>query len=369
MLTESIDVVASDKLALAEAELFIKRLFVQGDYKHYADKIKINHDDLKRILYEVSVTLIKNKISCIVALILKTAEEEHEVIVCRIGGGTSYKINTREANHLTEEKPPENNNGTTAKSGDLVKPQLFTGKLKKDDTLLLCSENLTMALEVKVIQQIITSSKAPEEMCKKLLHSASQKKRNETFSVSIYNGNVKKKYPVKVRMSNKNILLILLLPLLAAAGLLTYYITSGSKDKHLERAPVNIIQPANPNTNKNDDSSARLSGTKEKDIIQAPVIKNRNEIVKPPINKVKEKEKVAAPETIAPKNKNIAFLVNGTIVLISNWESVSQGIKYVSWEKGASDKKSIHKYSGYNKIPSSIRVTFKDNSTRSYKIK
>ena len=85
---------------------------------------------------------------------------------------------------------------------------------------------------------------------------------------------------------------------------------------------------------------------------------------------VKPREKVK--ETVASDNityKNVNFLVNGSVVLISNWESVGTGIRRINWDDGKSDKKRIHKYTDYRSIPSSVTVTFKDNTTRSYKIK
>ena len=55
--------------------------------------------------------------------------------------------------------------------------------------------------------------------------------------------------------------------------------------------------------------------------------------------------------------------------MISNWESVEQEILYINWDKGLHDKKGIHKYLDYKRIPSSVKITFKDNSTKSYNIK
>jgi hypothetical protein len=85
MVIDNIDGFPVDELELTEAKLFIKRLFVQGDYKHYADGFKINREDLKRILYEASTFLGEKNINCTIALILKSVDKSREVFVSCTG--------------------------------------------------------------------------------------------------------------------------------------------------------------------------------------------------------------------------------------------------------------------------------------------
>src|SRR5674476_1606562 len=106
LVIDNIDGHPVDELELTEAELFIKRLFVQGDYKHYADKFQINRDDLKRILYEASVFLGKKNISCTIALILKSVKESRDVYVSRTSTGASFIINSRAVLILNAEGNP-----------------------------------------------------------------------------------------------------------------------------------------------------------------------------------------------------------------------------------------------------------------------
>jgi hypothetical protein len=380
MLTESIDGVVGDLLALTEAELFIKRLFVQGDYKHYADKFKLDRSDLKRILFEASIFLSKKKISCSIAIILKSSGENREIIVSRINSGSAYIINTQEVRLLTEDDSYENIISEVEEPEEFVRPQLFRGKLNQEDTLLLCSETLSEALELKFVQRIVNSSKGPEEICKKLLHSAAQTGRKDIISVAVFNGSVVKKNLIKGRISNKNLLLIILLPFLIVIGFIIYNVSSGSKDKQSEKAPVETFDFPSPppvETTKNSNvHPSDLETRKPKDDEVALVPKNNDKIIKKTITKLPakevkkvKKEVVEAPEETLAKFKKVNFLVNGSVVLISNWESVRKGIKSVNWENGISDKKRIHKYSDYSNIPSSVKIIFMDNSTKSYSIK
>jgi hypothetical protein len=266
-----------------------------------------------------------------------------------------------------------------SKTRGLIKPQLFSGKLKKEDTLILCSESLSSALEIKFIQRIVNSSKAPEEVCKKLLHSAAQTAGREAYSVAVFSGLVKKKHPVKVKIPNKYYLPIILVPVLIVAGFLIYYFSYGSKDKHLEKVPVSSVEPINPPAVINKDSVAGTTvmeprDTKKNEMVPEPVKnikKAGKEITETDIDNAKKTKKVveSPPVNIAPINKNLTFLVNGTVVLVSNWESIAPAVKNINWGNGVTDRNNIHKYSDYASIPSSVRVTFKDNTVKSFKIK
>ena len=89
-----------DELELTEAKLFINRLFIKGDYRHYADKFQINRDDLKGILYEASAFLGNKNISCTIALILKPVEKSRKVFVSCTGNGIPFIINSQSLHNI-----------------------------------------------------------------------------------------------------------------------------------------------------------------------------------------------------------------------------------------------------------------------------
>ena len=364
MVIDNIGGVPVDELALTEAELFIKRLFVQGDYKNYADKFQINRDDLKRILYEASAFLGKKNIPCTIALILKPVEEYREVFVSRTGTGASFIINSQAVRILVEDDTPGDIITPPSQPDPMEKPQLFAGKLKKEDTLLLCSESLSAVLDLNFMQRIVISSKGPEEVCKKLLHSASDAGRKDNISVAAFNGSVIRRKPDKARISNKTLLLIIIPLILIVIGFLIYNLSSGTKEKPMETSPIVTFE------------SLKLPPAIKKDTIAQPSGLNTQEpadkhIVKTPEENVKKikKEIIKTPVDNVKKLKNVNFIVNGSVVMISNWESVKQEILHINWDNGITDTKSIHKYPDYTSIPSSVKVTYKDNSTKSYRIK
>jgi hypothetical protein len=367
MVIDNIESAPVDELALTEAELFIKRLFVQGDYKNYADKFQINRDDLKRILYEASAFLGRKKnIPCAIALILKTVKEEYrEVIVSRTGTGASFIINSQEVRILVEDSTPSAETITPASQSEPMEtPQLFTGKLKKEDTLLLCSESLSAVLDLNFMQRTVIASKGPEEVCKKLLHSASGTGRKVNISVAAYNGAVIRRNPDKERISTKTLLFISIPVILILIGFLIYNLASGSKEKPVETSPVETFE------------SLKLPQEIRKDSIVQPSdissqIPADNDNVKKPEDNAKKikKETIKKPLDIVKKINNVNFIVNGSVVMISNWESVKEDILQINWDNGITDKKSIHKYPDYTSIPSTVKITYKDKTTKSYKVK
>ena len=379
MVIDNIGGVPVDELALTEAELFIKRLFVQGDYKNYADKFQINRDDLKRILYEASAFLGKKNIPCTIALILKPVEEYREVFVSRTGTGASFIINSQAVRILVEDDTPGDIITPPSQPDPMEKPQLFAGKLKKEDTLLLCSESLSAVLDLNFMQRIVISSKGPEEVCKKLLHSASDAGRKDNISVAAFNGSVIRRNPDKARISNKTLLLIIIPPILIVIGFLIYNLSPGTKEKPVETSPIVTFESLKLPPAIKKDTIVQPSGLNtqilaDKDIVNKPeetVTKIKKEIIKTPLENVKKikKEIIKTPVDNVKKLKNVNFIVNGSVVMISNWESVKQEILHINWDNGITDTKSIHKYPDYTSIPSSVKVTYKDNSTKSYRIK
>jgi hypothetical protein len=354
--------ITMDEPELTEAELFIKRLFVQGDYKHYADKLQIDRDDLKRILYEASAFLGKKNIFCTIAIILKEEEESRKVIISRTGTTSSYIINSQSVRILNDSGNPGD---TVSHPGLLEKPQIFSGKLNKEDTILLCSESLTAVIELNFIQRIVISNKSPKEVCKQLLLSASGAGRIDNISVAAFNGAITRRNWDKVRLSKKPLLFIIIPLFLILIGFLIYNLSSGTKEKPMDTSPINIFE------------TSSLPPNIKKDTIVQPndlntQVRKQEDIKTKPLDNAKKvkKETIKTPRDIVKSDKDVKFIVNGSVVMISNWESVNQGILYIKWDNGiAADTKRIHKYLDYTSIPSSIKVTYKDKSTKSYRIK
>ena len=72
---------------------------------------------------------------------------------------------------------------------------------------------------------------------------------------------------------------------------------------------------------------------------------------------------------IKKKFPNVNFTVTGSVVIISNWELVKQEILFINWEAGISYNEEFHKYIDFQSIPNTVKVTFKDHSTKNYNIK
>jgi hypothetical protein len=350
-----------DELAVTEAELFIKRLFVQGDYKQYAEKFQIDRNDLKRILYEASVFLGNKNIPFTIALILKPEEDGREVYVTRTGSGASFIINSQAVRELNEDDTPEEAFTPLIHPIKLEKPLLFYGTLTKEDTLLLCTENLSASLDLNFMQRTVISSKGPEEICKKLLHAASGTGRKDNISIAVFNGSVTKKNQNKKRISNKSLLLMVIPSLLVLLGLLIYHLTAGKEKPMVSPQSISAEPKAPGVVGKNTIVQPSVLDTKVPDT--KDLVKKEEDVKKP------EKDIIKPQEEIVKINKSVNFIVNGSVVMISNWESVNKNISYISWDIGTVDKKRIHKYADYTRIPSSVKVTFKDNSTMSFKVK
>ena len=107
---------------------------------------------------------------------------------------------------------------------------------------MLSSESLSSGMQLNQIKTIVSSSKGPEEACKKLLHSASQTGGKENISVAIFNGAVTKRIPVKRRISFKTLMLILVPVFIILLGVLIYNISSGNKSKNLDKPPVDTFE-------------------------------------------------------------------------------------------------------------------------------
>ena len=300
-------------------------------------------------MYEASAFLGKNNIPCTIALILKSVDGSRDVFVSHTGAGISYIINSKDIRILNVEGNPEEIIAQTVQSGLLEKPQMFSGKLEKDDTLLLCSESLYAVVDRNFIQRVVISSNGPEEVCKKLLHTASGAGRKDNISVAAFNGSGTKRISNKETISNKTLLLIIIPLFLILIGLLVYNLSPWNKEKPVKALTVDTFDSLNLHSLIKKDSIAQPSSIDTQISVDKNVIKKTNDNVK--------------------KFKYVNFIVNGSVVMISNWESIKQEVLNINWDNGITDKKRIHKYPDYTSIPSSVRVTYKDYSTRSYRIK
>jgi hypothetical protein len=346
MVINNIKGVPTDELELTEAKLFVNKLFILGDYKHFADKFQINRGDLKKILYEASIFLAEKNISCTIALILKLVKKSREVYVSCTGAGASFIINNQSLSILNKD----------VNSGELItqpcsfeQPHLFAEKLNKEDTLLICSENLSLLLDNNLIKQLVVSSKEPEEVCKKLLHSVSRAERKDNISIAAFNGSGNRRNSDSKKISNKILLLIIIPLLLIFIGLLTYYLSSGANDTPQKAPIINFSESSNLPPVIIKDSISQSPGKDTQITTKENVVKKNEEHVK--------------------KFKYVNFIVNGSVVIISNWDSVEPEILNINWDNGIKDKKSIHKYPDYTSIPSFVKVTYKDYSTKSYRLK
>jgi hypothetical protein len=312
-------------------------------------------------LYEASAFLSKQNIFCTIALILKSVEGSREVIVSHTGTSSTYIINSQSFRILNESSDP----GDLESHPELlVKPQIFSGKLNKEDTLLLCSESLTTVFELNFIQRIVTSSKSSKELCKELLRSASSAGRIENISVAAFNVAITRRTWYNVILSNKNNILIIIPLFLILIGFLIYNLSSGKKEKPTDTSPINIFETIN------------LPPYIKRDTIVPPNDLNTQvlppkDIETKPIDNIKKvkKEIIKTPRDIVKSDKMVNFIVNGSVVMISNWEKVKEEILNINWENGIADSKGIHKYADYTSIPSSIKVVYKDNSIKNFVIK
>jgi len=287
MVIDNVNDIPADELELIEAKLFITRLFIQGDYKQYADKFQINRGDLKKILYEASAFLGNKNIFCTIALILKSINESREVFVSCTGKSASFIINSQSFSLLKE---GDNSGEDIIPSGLLEQPQLFTGKLNKEDTLLLCSENLSSLLDNSFIQRAVISSKNPEEVCKKLLHSASGRGIKDNISIAAFNGSGARRNSDKKRISNKILILLIIPLLLILIGFLFYNLSSGTRAIHKKISPIDTFEsskfpPVIKEENNNQPSGIDTQIAVDKNMVNKTednVKKNKKEIIKAP---------------------------------------------------------------------------------------
>jgi hypothetical protein len=97
----------------------------------------------------------------------------------------------------------------------------------------------------------------------------------------------------------------------------------------------------------------------------------KKNVVKNSLNDEKKSKKELDKTSIDINKKfpNVNFTMTGSVVIISNWESVKKEILFINWETGISYIEEFHKYIDYQSIPNTVKITFKDHSTKTYTIK
>lgn len=311
----------------------------------------LDKNDLKSILFNVSLSLSKKNIPCAVALILKSENETRDVIVSRIGTGKFFIINSQSVSILS---PYDNPNDVSNKLDFLLKPQLLVGKLRKEDKFLICSDVLPALLELNQIQNIVNSYKSSQEICKKLLHYASRSERKDDISVAVFNGDVKIRKPGFQHVSI-NYLFIFIPIILILIGFFIYFLTVGTSEEQSDLISLDTFESLKlPTVIKKDTNIQFLSSSHSIHLNGDSVKKTTNQ---------------KTTSEIPKKLTMVNFTVTGSVVIISNWEFVKKEILFINWETGVSYNDGYHKYADPTSIPPSVEVTFIDNSTKIFKIK
>jgi hypothetical protein len=335
MLTSGHEGTNTDDIALQEAEQLIKKMFVLGEYRLLAEKYFINPDDIRKIMPQVFLLLNRQLISFTIALIMKPENNIRDVYIAQEGMGKCLKINMNEVKKITPEVKG--------------KKEIITEKLHKDDAFLLCSCEVADSLDNKVLQHALSIFKEPEDLCKKIIFTSYNKLGVGNFSAAVFVERNKSVWERKKKSVTRWSVIASIIVLLAAIGL--------AINTFLFKPDESII------INKKKDNSSL--------IVNPPVIINqaphRVFVPSAPPKTVKNSKTLPAKKTI--NNKNVAFMLNGSVVMITNWGAVGKDIKYINWEPNQRSKNRIYKYPDYTNIPSSVTVTFMDNSVRVFRIK
>jgi hypothetical protein len=332
MLASGSDGSNTEDIALQEAEQVIKDMFVLGKYKLVAEKNHINPDDIKKILPQVYLLMNRESISFTIALIMKPEDGFRDVYIVHAGMGKCYKINSNEVKSLSPEERD--------------KKEIIVEKLKKEDAFLLCSCDVAESLDNKFVQQAISLFREPEELCKRIIFASYNKTGLGNYSVAVFierNKTIKERK--KKRVTRFAVLSGIILVLVAS-----WIVINNFAFKTIE--PLDII-------NKKDNSTL---------VDTPPVIINQtpHKVLVPDLPKISVKDFRTEQVKKTTNTRNVDFMINGSVMMITNW---SKDIRYINWEPNQRSKKRIHKYSDYTQMPGSVMVTFKDNSTRVFKIK
>ena len=324
-----------EDIALQEAEQLVKSIFILGEYKLIAEKSNINRNDIKKTLTQVFLDINKQLISFTVVLIMNPKKGFREVYIGYAGIGTCYKINSYEVKRLTTE---ERN-----------KTEITLEKINKEDLILLCSSEVAEALDNKLMQRSIALFRHAEELCKRIIFDSYNKVGVGNFSAAVYVESNQTALERKKKKFSRSVLLSGIILMLVICGILINNFAFKTKE------PANVL--------KKKDNSSLLYST--------PIIINQtpHEVLVPESPQKSLIDSKTGPVKKTNNNWNVNFLTNGSVVMITNWGNIGKDIKYINWEPNKRNKKRIHKYPDYTQIPGSVRITFKDNSTKIFKIK
>jgi hypothetical protein len=335
MLVSGRDGSNTEDSVLQETEKLIKDMFVMGEFRSVAEKYHINQHEIRKILYQVILMMNIPLISFNIALIMKPEDGNRDVYIGHGGMGICYKINSNEVTRLT---PEEKNT-----------PEITSEKLKKEDAFLMCSCEVADSLDNKYAQQTLNFYREPEELCKKLIFSSYNKTGVGNFSAAVFVERTKHVSGQKKKRIIRNVVIGIVILLLTTAGFFINEYISKTKEQEAIRGKID----SSPQTN-----------TPPVSINETP-----HEVLIPDKSTKSTEDQVEEQAKKINNNRNVDFMVNGSVVMITNWNAVGKEIKYINWEPNQRSKKRIHKYSDFTQMPGSIRIIFKDNSTRDFSIK
>ncbi len=334
MLVSGREGINIEDMVLQESEQIIKDMFVKGEYQTFANKNHVNPNDVRKILPMVINLLNKQLISFTIALIMKPENGKRDVYIGQDGPGKCYKINSNEVTRLEPEVKE--------------KKEISVERLKKEDAFLVCSCEVAESLENKLLQQALGVFREPEELCKKIIFTSYNKVGIGNFSAAVFIERDKPMRGWKRNYLKRGLIFTAILLILAAA----WIVINNS-----------VFKPKVPDFDKMKEGSA-LKVTPPIIINQAP-----HKVIVSDIPHKTEQNPRTIREKKTVNNKNVAFMLNGSVIMITNWSSVGKEIKYISWTSNQRNKNRIYKYPDYTRIPGSISVTFKDHTTRVFNVK
>lgn len=243
---------AGDKASGLARDL-LKELFFDGKYKSFAKKAEISEDPeslqfFKQVLRE-SIKFIHREIkkraggtTCTVALIFKPMENSsfRPVVIGHVGDSRAYKISKTKIEQLTDDDSlvwqlyktgqitkdkmnthKDRNVVTQALGGDAVEDvHIYTVKLLRNETLLLCSDGLHGLMNDRKIFTIYNSSRSLEELKTNLINAANNLGGKDNISVALFSENLSGKGGFGF---SKTIISSLIVAFLAISLILLYY--------------------------------------------------------------------------------------------------------------------------------------------------
>jgi len=324
-----------EEIVLQETEQLVKNMFVSGEYLDVAKKNNINPDDIKKLLPLVILLINRKMISFTIVLIMKPEKGFRNIYIGYSGMGVCCKINSREVKVITPE--------------EIDSKEVISEKLNKDDAFLLCSLEVADSLDNKFFQQAFNIFRDPEEFCKRIIFAAYNKAGVGNFSAAVFLEKHKTVWQRKKKILSKKAVVIGIVLLFVALGIAINTILTKPKDNTEISTKKEYYSP-------NNTPSVIIDKTPHKVIV-------------PEMRSIPVKTSGSLHVKKINNNHNINFMINGSVVMVTNWSSVGKDVKSISWEPNQYSKSRIHKYSDYTQIPRTVAVTFTDNSTKVYRIK